>query len=650
MDARQAFDFFRAGRLAEAIALCEQLVSSDPTSIEAWHLLGAARLSLGETEDALIALDRALGLDPVRAGILSSRAAALVTLGRDDEGLLACDAALARDRDNPVVFNAKGVALRRLGRPEDALEAYQEALAIAPGFADALCNLGVALSDLGRFDQALAAHGRAIAAAPRDPRPLANRAALLSLLGRPGEAAGDLEAVLGLDPHYPRALGDLLHARRQACDWRDDAPLKTAIRLEIEADRPAVSPFAALAIFDDPALHRACAHLAAAPAGPRPVWPERPPGARIRIAYLSADLHDHATARLLVGVLEAHDRQRFEIIALSFGPDLAGPLRERLNAAFDRRIDVRRMSDAAVANLARTMGVDIAVDLKGYTQDGRPGILAHRAAPVQVSWLGYPGTLAAPYADYVIADPVVVPLADARFYGEAVVRLPLYQPNDVLAPTAQPPTRAEAGLPAQGPVLCCFNNPYKITPETFAVWMEVLRGARSSVLWLYADTPAVAAALKGRAVEAGIAAERLVFARPAPHAEHLARHALADLFLDTWPYGAHTSASDALRMGVPVLTLPGKSFASRVGASLLTALDLPDLIAPDPAAYVAAATRLANDGAALTALKARLNKALEASSVFAPVRFARRLEAAFKAMHARRMAGQAPVAFEVDPV
>ncbi|MDI1366021.1 MAG: tetratricopeptide repeat protein, partial [bacterium] len=470
MTARHAYDLFRAGRAAEAAELCQGLVRDQPTSIEAWHLLGAARLSLGQTEDALIALDRALGLDPIRPGVLSARAAALVALGRDDDALRACDAALARDPDNLVVLNAKGVALRRLGRPDRALECYQEALVLSPGFPDALCNLGAALSDLGRFDQALAAHDRAIQAAPREPRALANRAALLSLLGRPAEAAVDFEAVVALDPRYPRALGDLLHARRQTCDWRDDDALRGLVRAEIADGRAAISPVAALAAFDDPALHKACARLAAPRAGPEPSWPERPVGERIRVAYLSADLHDHATARLLAGVLEAHDRARFEIIALSYGPELGGPLRDRLNAAFERRIDVRRMSDSAVAALARSMGVDIAVDLKGYTQDGRPGILAHRAAPVQVSWLGYPGTLAAAYSDYILADPVVLPPGGERDYAEAVMRLPLYQPNDALGSTPEPPSRTAAGLPRDAFVFGCLNNPGKITPETVVVW------------------------------------------------------------------------------------------------------------------------------------------------------------------------------------
>jgi predicted O-linked N-acetylglucosamine transferase (SPINDLY family) len=650
MTARQAYDLFRAGRSAEAAALCERVVEGDPGSIEAWHILGAARLDLGEGALALAALDRALALDPVRSGVLSARAAALVALGRDEPALAACDAALARDPDNVTVLNAWGVTLRRLGRPAEALGAYDRALSASPGFVDALCNRGVALSDLGRFEQALAAHDQAVAAAPDHPQALANRAALLMLLGRPVEAGRDLERVVALDPRHPRAVGDLLHARRQACDWRDDAALLVAIQAELKAGRPAVGPFAALSAFDDPALHRVAAALAAPPEVAVPAWPERPPGERIRVAYLSADLHDHATARLMAGMLEAHDRTRFEILALSYGPDLGGALRDRIDATFERRIDVRRMSDAVVAALTRELGVDILVDLKGYTQDGRPGILAHRAAPVQVSWLGYPGTLAAPYADYVIADAVVLPLGREADWSEAVVRLPLYQPNDALTAPAATARRAVAGLPDAAFVFACLNNPAKITPETFAVWMAILDRTPDAVLWLYEGSPGVAANLRARAAQAGIEPQRLIFAAPATHADHLARQALADLVLDTWPYGAHTTASDALRMGVPVLTLPGASFASRVAASLLAALDLPELIAADVEAYVAIAARLAADRPAIEALKADLDKALRTSPAFDPAAFVRALEGAFETVHAHAQAGLSPAAFDMDPV
>jgi predicted O-linked N-acetylglucosamine transferase (SPINDLY family) len=351
----------------------------------------------------------------------------------------------------------------------------------------------------------------------------------------------------------------------------------------------------------------------------------------------------------MAGLFEAHDKTRFEVIALSYGPDLGGALRQRIDAAIERRIDVRRLSDAAVAAMARDLGIDIAVDLKGHTQDGRPGILAHRAAPVQVSWLGYPGTLAAPYVDYVIADPVVLPPGAEGDWSEAVVRLPLYQPNDVLTELDAPsPSRAKEGLPDGAFVFACLNNPSKITREVFAAWIAILAAAPGSALWLYEGSAGVADNLRAEARAAGIEPARLVFARPVAQAEHLARQALADLMLDTWPYGAHTTASDALRMGVPLLTLPGRSFASRVGSSLLTALDLPELIASDVEAYVAAAVGLAEDRGALKRLKERLGKASAASPVFDPIAFARRLERAFEAIYARARSGLPPANRDID--
>ena len=593
--ARDAFDLYRAGRLAETAALCERLVASTP-SVEAWHLLGVARLGLGQAEAALAALDEGLALDAKRPGLLSAKTLVLNSLGRDAEAVVAARAALAADPENPPVLGALAVSLQRLGG----------------------------------FGEALAVLDRAVQVSPREAKPLASRAALRLLLNRPGEAARDLEAVMEIDPLHPRLAGDLMWARRQTCDWSEDAALDMLVKADLKLGRPGIAPFAALAIFDIPILHRRSAELAAPPVVSAPTWPVRPEGRRIRLAYLSSDLHEHATARLLAGVLEAHDRDRFEIFAVSYGPDTGGPMRERLKAACEHWIEARDLSDAAVAELCRARGVDIAVDLKGHTQDGRPGILAHRAAPVQVSWLGYPGTLGR-HADIVLADAVTIPPGEEAHWSEAVVRLPLYQPNDALGPVLPPPERIEAGLPEDAFVFCCFNNPAKITPEVFATWMKILGAAPDSVLWLYAGAPGAVENLRAHAARADVAPERLVFAQPAPHDRHLARHALADLALDTWPYGAHTTASDALRMGIPILSLPGNSFASRVGASLLSALGLPELIAGSEADYIAKAL----DRTALNGLKAKLRKALETSDVFDPVAFARSLEAAFADMAKR---------------
>jgi predicted O-linked N-acetylglucosamine transferase (SPINDLY family) len=587
--AREAFDLYRAGRLPEAAALCERLIAQTP-SIEAWHLLGVSRLELGEAEAALAALEAGLALDSARPGLLSARTLALTALKRDNEAIVAARAALAADPENPPVFNALAVSLQRLGG----------------------------------FSEALAAIDRAVVGAPGESAYRAHRAALLTLLNRPADAARDLEVLFELNPAHPRLAGDLMWARRQTCDWREDAALDMLVRAELKLGRIGVAPFAALALFDLPVLHRRCAELSAPSSLAPPVWPARPPGDRIRVAYLSSDLHEHATARLLAGVLEAHDRTRFEIHAVSYGPATGGAMQARLRAACEYWMEARELSDAEIALKCREQGIDIAVDLKGYTQDGRPGILACRAAPVHVSWLGYPGTLGA-HADVVLADAVTIPLGAESTWSEQVVRLPHYQPNDGLTAAIPALNRADAGLPQDGHVFCCFNNPAKITPELFAAWMEILRRDSGAVLWLYAGAPGAADNLRAHARGAGIEPSRLIFAEPAPHKDHLARHALADLVLDTWPYGAHTTASDALRMGVPVVTLPGASFASRVGASLLTAIEMTDLIATSQADYVAKALAFVAD----PVLKRRVAEAVQRSTLFNPVAFARSLEAAY---------------------
>jgi predicted O-linked N-acetylglucosamine transferase (SPINDLY family) len=371
---------------------------------------------------------------------------------------------------------------------------------------------------------------------------------------------------------------------------------------------------------------------------------------RIRIAYLSADFHSHATAALMAGVFESHDRTRFQTVAISFGPDDRSEMRARLMPAFERFVDVREKSDPEIATTLRQMEIDIAIDLKGYTQDSRPGILAHRPVPIQAGYLGFPGTMGADYIDYIIADAVVIPPEHESFYTEKVVRLPdTYQGNDSKRRIAErTPTRAEAGLPETGFVFCCFNNNFKILPDMFAIWMRLLACVEGSVLWLIEDNAAAARNLKREAVARGIAADRLVFAPRVNLDVHLARHRLGDLFLDTLPYNAHTSASDALWAGLPVLTCLGTGFAGRVAASLLQAVGMPELVTQSLEAYESLALKLARDSGALDALKAKLARNRMTQPLFDTTRFTRNLEAAYLAMWERHRSGLPPAGFAVS--
>jgi predicted O-linked N-acetylglucosamine transferase (SPINDLY family) len=367
------------------------------------------------------------------------------------------------------------------------------------------------------------------------------------------------------------------------------------------------------------------------------------------VGYFSADFHDHATAYLVAGLLESHDRSRFDVLGFSFGPDSQSAMRARLRKACDEFIEVRSESNPDVVCLARQRQIDIAVDLKGFTQDSREGVFALRAAPVQVNFLGFPGTMGADYMDYIIADRTLVPDASRCHYTEKIVYMPdSYQVNDakrVIADRAF--TRNELLLPAIGFVFCCFNNPFKILPDTFDTWMRILRRVNGSVLWLFEENPVAADNLKHAASARGVDPERLVFGKSMDLPAHLARHRAADLFLDTWPYNAHTTASDALWSGLPVLTCPGESFASRVAASLLNAIGLSELIAATPREYEELAVSLAGDPTRLAGLKQRLAERRLTAPLFDTTLYTRHLESAFQAMHLRYCAGLAPAHIHV---
>jgi len=365
---------------------------------------------------------------------------------------------------------------------------------------------------------------------------------------------------------------------------------------------------------------------------------------RIRLGYFSADLYHHATANLMAGLFEQHDRSCFEVIAFSFGPSKADAMRRRLEGAFDQFHDVGYLSDSGIAELATRIGIDIAIDLKGFTQHARSGIFAQRVAPLQVNYLGYPGTMAADYIDYLIADQDVIPSGHTAHYREKIVWLPhCYQVNDDRRALADDTfNRRGAGLPEQGFVFCCFNNNWKITPAVFSLWMQLLQRVPGSVLWLLEDTPLAAANLRRAAAAHGIAAGRLVFAPRMSLDQHLARHRVADLFLDTLPYNAHTTASDALWAGLPVITRQGETFASRVAASLLKAVGLPELITASADAYLALALELANDAPRLAALHQKLADNRLVQPLFDTRLFARHIEAGYTAMWQRYQAGLPP--------
>jgi protein O-GlcNAc transferase len=540
------------------------------------------------------------------------------------------------------------------GRFQEALALLDRAAAAEPTRAPLWNNRGAVLAAMKRFDAAYESFDRALALEPGFAGALANRAHALMELHRPDEAMGDYEILLARNPDAGFARGNLIRAKLQCCDWRGLQEQWERALVDMRAAKSVIPPMVATALMNAPEDQLLASRLLAAakyPPSQTPLWQgENYDHKRIRIAYLSADFHAHATATLMAGLFEAHDRNRFETFAISLGPHDASAMRRRLVDAFEHFLPVAEKNDADIAKMLREKEINIAVDLKGFTDGGRPGILARRPAPLQVNYLGFPATMGAPYIDYIIADPCVIPVEQQLHYSEKVAYLPgTYQPNDSSRDIAQAaPSRESAGLRQSGFVFCCFNNSYKITPEIFDIWIRLLRDVEASVLWLLEDAPAVTRNLKREAAERGVNAERLVFAPRVAPPEHLARHVLADLFLDTRPYNAHTTASDALWMGLPLVTCPGDTFPSRVAASLLQAIAMPELVTSSLGDYEELARSLARAPERLAAIKGKLARNRETSPLFDVAQFTRHLESVYTTMWDRQQRGEAPASFAVE--
>jgi predicted O-linked N-acetylglucosamine transferase (SPINDLY family) len=641
-------------RHAEALAAVDLALASEPDHVDALVSRGAALAGLGRHDEALRCYEGALSIKSDCIEALVNRGIELIVFKRYSEALSSLDLALGVDPASADAHFQRGHALTWLRRYHDAIAAFEQCLATKPDHVDALISRAVSLLGVGGLEEAALSCDRALAIKPDSLEALSNRGGMLILLKRFEDALADYQAILKIDPNYPYAPGNLLQCRLHCCDWRNLTREKEAVREGLEKRERVVSAFQYVATCRSAEQQLACSRLWVANecATGEPLWRgERYRHDRIRVAYVSEDFRTHAVSSLMAGVWEQHDKNRFEIFAVSFGVDDKSEMRARVEMGFEHFIDVRYKSDFEIATLLKENEIDIAVDLMGFSGYCRPGIFALRPAPVQVNYLGYPATMGADFIDYLLADSVLIPEEMRIHYHEKVVFLPdSYMPNDSKRRVAaRPPTRAETGLPEGGFVFCCFNNAGKFGPETFGVWMRLLDKIENSVLWLSDPGPAAIKNLKREAVTHGIAAERLVFAPPLPAQEdHLARIALADLFVDTLPYNAHTTASDALWAGVPVLTSPGGTLAGRVAASLLFAIGLPEMVAKSLDAYESTAVNLARDPSALRAVKAKLAGNRQTHPLFDTVRFTRHLEAAYTEIWKRYQRGEPAEAFAVE--
>jgi len=635
------------GKLDEAIAAYNKALSIKPDYAEAYYNMGNALQDQGKLDEAIAAYNKALSIKPDYADAYNNMGNALKDQGKLDEAIAAYNKALSIKPDYAEAYNNMGNALKEQGKLDEAIAAYNKALSIKPDYANAYNNMGNALKDQGKLDEAIAAYNKALSIKPDYAEAYNNMGVTLQDQGKLGEAIAAYNKALSIKPDHADARAQCLHQHAHICDWSAIEAARSHIT-ELGIIGKSVPPFTVLSLEDAPDRHRLRSELYAQEKLlrkplPAPAKPSQKPE-RLRIGYFSADFHNHATMYLMAQIFERHNKEQFEVYAYSYGPDKQDEMRKKLVSTVDVFHDVREMNDMQIVELARSIKLDIAIDLKGFTQNTRLAPFAYGLAPVQISYLGYPGTLGADFIDYIVADPVVIPDDKRQYYSEHVIHLPnTYQPTDNTRVVSDKIiTREDMGLPSNGFVFCCFNANYKISPTEFDIWMRLLGKVESSVLWLLKSNKWAEQNLKREAKARGISAERLVFAEKVPQAEHLARQKLADLFLDTFNCNAHTTTSDALWAGLPVVTKLGEGFAARVAGSLLTAIDLPELTTENEEAYEALALTLATEPEKLAAIRERLAKNRLQEPLFDTERYTRNLERGLKAAYDLYFGGKKP--------
>ncbi len=607
---------------------------------------GDAMLDQANWQAAVDHYRQALALQPHYAEAHSNLALVLAQMQQLDAAREHSVQALAI---KPELFNSHyllATIARQQGKNMEAIAHLCDAIAVKPDFVAAYHELAILFSHRSERARAQVTYRRVLALEPDHAGVLFNLAGLLEFDGKRQEAIANYRQVLALQPDFNSARLGMLHQLMQTCDWTDLQQESERVR-QVVRDAPpdfdtCDSPFSFLALPGATAAEqKRCAEKWTVTQYRQQIQMrstlgfnfDRAPNDKLHIGYLSSDFCDHATARLMAQIFELHDRSQFRVTAYSYSPVDGSAMTARMHAAFDAFVDINAMSDIEAAQRIYQDRVDILVDLKGYTGDSRSGILALCPAAVQVNYLGYPGTMGADFVDYLIADHFTIPENQRGDYTEEIVYLPhCYQPNDRTRTRASNPGRAQVGLPETGIVFCCFNQTYKITPDMFAIWCELLNEVPDSVLWLIGSNALTQGNLLREAQVRGVAPERLIFAPRVSAETHLARQQCADIFLDTIPYNAHTTCSDALWMGLPVVTLAGDTFSSRVAGSLLTALGVPELITYNREDYRALALQLARDAERRTALRAKIEDLRDSAPLFDSVQFTRDLEQVYRNM------------------
>lgn len=672
---------FQSQRLEEAATLIRRAIALDPKDSSAYSNLGmvledlnklddalhvfdqailinhrdvAAHLNRGNVlqklkrwSEALDSYDRIISLAPQYADAYNNRGNVLRELKNYPAAIESFDVAIRLNPHFAQAINGKGIVFNDMGRAEEALHEHARALQIMPDYADAFNNRGMAFMALKRYDLAKKDFDRALELNTQFTQAYFNRAGLFEKTDQFENAIEDFEKVLSIDPSMTLAIGILLYFKMQRCEWKDFDRLSQQFLGLIKQDACLTKPFTALMVTDSLSIQKQSAEYEV-----RTILPfndklgpiDRPKKHhKIRLGYFSADLKEHAVAYLTAELFEKYNRNDFEVIAFSVGAEYQDAMKQRIASACDRFIEVGNESDEMIAKIARDLGIDIAIDLGRLTANNRFGIFSFRAAPVQVSYIGYLGTTGASYIDYLLADNTLIPEQARSFYTEKIAYLPSYQINDSKRLISDRVfTRAELGLPETGFVFCCINNNFKFTPNTFDSWMRILKATEGASLLLFANHAMTESNLKREAFARGVDPTRMIFCHQVPRADYLARYRVADLFLDTFPYNAGTTASDALWAGLPVLTMAGESFASRICASILNAIDLPELITETRDDFEQQAIALAHHPEKLKQLKSKIAQNRYTTPLFESELFCQNLELVYKKMHHRTLSGLDP--------
>lgn len=644
------------GKFEQAVRFLQDAIAVRPDSADTHYNLAVAQNELKRHEEAITSFQKSIEFEADNAEAHDALGSTLVALKRYDEAVSSYQRAIELQPEFAEAHNNLGIAFKNLNRRADAQTSVQRAIDLNPRFAEAHMNLGGILIKLRRYDVAIKPLRQAIDLNDNMAEAHHNLGVALSNLKRYEEAVDSFGCAVKINPNHDYAFSQGALVSRRICDWADFSDTQAELTRRVVKGQSAISPFVFLTFSDNPAdqLHCAQQHVthknyASERRFVSTTWAKNE---RIRVAYVSADFREHPVAYQMAELFEQHDRDRFEVFGISFGRDDKSPIGSQVRQAFDRFVDARTMSDQAVAELIEHEKIHIAVDLNGYTAEARPEVFVHRPAPIQVNYLGYPCTMGTDIIDYIIVDSRVAPADHQPHYSEQIVRLPdSYLVTDSKRPKAkESSSRSEAGLPEEGFVFCCFHNSYKITPAIFDLWMRLLSSLRKSVVWLRVDDELTRRNLCQNAKVRGIDPGRLVFADRVNMTDHLDRHCLADLFLDALPYNAHSSASDALWAGLPVLTCVGETFSGRVGASLLHAIGLPELITHSLEEYEAHAIKLANEPELLSEIRTKLADNRDTHPLFDCARFCRHLESAYDSMVNTWQAGKPPMPIKVAPL